>query len=319
MTETAKRPRVSIGMPVYNGEKLVCEAIDSLLAQTFTDFELIISDNASTDSTEVICRKYAAGDSRIRYVRHSENRGAEYNFQFVLQEAKGEYFKWMAYDDYLNAQFIESIVGCLDRNRDVVSCISDVVVDSSSLGRGVVLQRIDGLREGEDWTKAIEKFILSLSPYFSTGGGFYSIYGIHRRIAAKEAYASMGFIPRVISDEYPFLLKLALRGRIVALSPALWTYRRHPNAQCETNSTYKSFLNLFFRHNLLNEIYKCFVILRSSLCLRSKGILILQLIVRQPIVVWRELRSGLRGSARILLTIICGEEKARAIRNRIAG
>jgi len=92
-------PRVSIGMPVYNGEKFIRDALDSLLAQTFTDFELIISDNASTDDTEAICRGYAAKDARIRYVRQAENLGAAANFKFVLDEAVGEYFMWAAHDD----------------------------------------------------------------------------------------------------------------------------------------------------------------------------------------------------------------------------
>ena len=89
-------PTVSIGMPVYNGEKYIREALDSLLAQTFTDFELIISDNASTDDTGVICREYAARDPRVRYVRQSENRGAMANFQPVLDKARDEYFMWAA-------------------------------------------------------------------------------------------------------------------------------------------------------------------------------------------------------------------------------
>jgi len=75
-------------MPVYNGEKYIREALDSLLAQTFTDFELIISDNASTDGTQVICEEYAARDPRIRYVRQRENRGAVANFRFVLDSIR---------------------------------------------------------------------------------------------------------------------------------------------------------------------------------------------------------------------------------------
>lgn len=92
-------PKVSIGMPVYNGEKYIREALDSLLAQTFTDFELIISDNASIDTTSVICQEYARKDSRICYIRQSQNKGAVANFKFVLDEAVGEYFMWAAHDD----------------------------------------------------------------------------------------------------------------------------------------------------------------------------------------------------------------------------
>lgn len=102
-------PKVSIGMPVYNGEKFIHEALDSLIAQTFTDFELVISDNASTDETQTICETYALRDPRIRYVRQTENKGALANFQFVLNEALGEYFMWAAADDLWDEHWIESI------------------------------------------------------------------------------------------------------------------------------------------------------------------------------------------------------------------
>lgn len=106
----AKIPCVSIGMPVFNGGKYIREALDSLLAQTFTDFELIISDNASTDGTEAICREYEEKDSRIRYVRQTENRGAAANFRFVLGEARGEYFMWAACDDVWDVKYIETLL-----------------------------------------------------------------------------------------------------------------------------------------------------------------------------------------------------------------
>lgn len=110
-------PKVSIGMPVYNGEPFIREALDSLLAQTFTDFELIISDNASTDGTEAICREYAAKDARIQYVRQAANRGSTANFQFVLDEALGEYFMWAAADDEWLPKFIETTVNCLQTDE----------------------------------------------------------------------------------------------------------------------------------------------------------------------------------------------------------
>jgi glycosyltransferase involved in cell wall biosynthesis len=115
--ETTHTPRVSIGMPVYNGEPYMREALDALLAQTFTDFELIISDNASTDRTEEICREYAAKDRRIRYVRQKTNRGATANFQYVLDEAVGEYFMWAAHDDWWDPLFIEVCMSILQKNE----------------------------------------------------------------------------------------------------------------------------------------------------------------------------------------------------------
>jgi glycosyltransferase involved in cell wall biosynthesis len=103
-------PKVSIGFPVYNGEKYVRGALDSLLAQTFTDFELIISDNASTDTTEAICLEYASQDPRIRYLRQSENCGLAANFQLVLDAAKCEYFMWAAADDRWDSGWLAALV-----------------------------------------------------------------------------------------------------------------------------------------------------------------------------------------------------------------
>jgi len=102
-------------MPVFNGERFITEAIDSILAQTFTDFELIISDNASTDSTGSICHEYTHRDERIRYVRQSENRGIVANFQFVLDEARGEYFMWAAHDDVWDEKWIETLLRIAER------------------------------------------------------------------------------------------------------------------------------------------------------------------------------------------------------------
>lgn len=116
LTTVAERqiPQVSIGMPVYNGEKFLREALESVCAQTFTDFELIISDNASTDSTEAICREYAAKDKRIRYVRQPANFGAKANFEYVLDEALGTYFMWLGDDDWLDGNYISSCVNQLN-------------------------------------------------------------------------------------------------------------------------------------------------------------------------------------------------------------
>ena len=108
--ETAKVPQVSIGMPVYNGAKFIREALNSLLAQTFTDFELIISDNASTDGTEGICQEYVAKDKRVRYVRQPQNIGAAANFFFVLDEAQAEYFMWAAADDLWDKNWLELLL-----------------------------------------------------------------------------------------------------------------------------------------------------------------------------------------------------------------
>lgn len=115
-TDAAAPPAVSIGMPVYNGEKYIREALDSLLGQSHADFELIISDNASTDETESICQQYAAQDSRIRYVRQPVNLGALANFAFVLDKARGGRFMWAAADDKWDPNWISEMLNAMKKS-----------------------------------------------------------------------------------------------------------------------------------------------------------------------------------------------------------
>ncbi len=114
------RPRVTLAIPVYNGEKFIVEAIKSILRQDYADFELIITDNASTDSTETICRKFAAADARIKYVRNARNLGAGPNFNKGFELSSGEFFKWCACDDYISSDYVGACVRALDANPDAV-------------------------------------------------------------------------------------------------------------------------------------------------------------------------------------------------------
>src|SRR2546427_6914452 len=113
-------PRVSMAVPVYNGERYLGEALDSLLAQTYHDFELIICDNASTDGTGEIARSYASMDERVRYVRNERNLGLAGNVKRAFQLSSGEYFRWHAADDVCAPQFLARCVAVLDRHPAVV-------------------------------------------------------------------------------------------------------------------------------------------------------------------------------------------------------
>ena len=124
---TLKHPIVSIGLPVYNGEDFLKYALDSLLSQTFRDFELIISDNASTDNTPKICQEYVLRDKRIRYIRQNNNMGALWNFNFVLKQSNKEYFIWVSSDDKLHPEFLEKNIDILEKNKNVVCSIGDVI------------------------------------------------------------------------------------------------------------------------------------------------------------------------------------------------
>ena len=121
VSETLELPLVSIGLPVYNGEVGVGKAIEAFLAQSFSNFELIISDNASNDGTEAICREAAVKDGRVRYVRQTHNLGAAGNFKFVLSQARGRYYMWAAADDFRTSNFLAENVAFLEKHPEYVA------------------------------------------------------------------------------------------------------------------------------------------------------------------------------------------------------
>jgi glycosyltransferase involved in cell wall biosynthesis len=120
-------PKVSIGMPVYNGERFIRQAIESILAQSYPHFELIISDNASTDRTQEICAEYAQRDPRICYIRHERNMGAAWNFRFVLDAGRHEFFMWAACDDYRADSFLDRAVDMLGNDQSLACALGSIV------------------------------------------------------------------------------------------------------------------------------------------------------------------------------------------------
>ena len=115
---------VSIGLPVFNAERYLEQSLGSILGQSHRNFELIISDNASADATEAICRRYAALDVRVRYRRNPRNQGATFNFRQVVALSSGQYFLWAAHDDMFAPEYVERCVAFLEQNPDVVLCYS---------------------------------------------------------------------------------------------------------------------------------------------------------------------------------------------------
>jgi len=161
-------PKVSIGMPVFNGDQFIRSALDSLLKQTFTDLELIISDNASTDGTERICREYAALDQRIRYVRQSANIGATANFKYVLDSARGDYFMWAACDDTRSPDFIELNLNFLSEHPAYVASTSPNGFEGHNINRQTFVNfALDG--------EIFERFIQFLDHCWISHGIFYAL------------------------------------------------------------------------------------------------------------------------------------------------
>lgn len=125
-------PLVGIGLPVFNGERFLRRAIDSVLAQSLAEWELVISDNGSTDQTEEIARTYAQRDSRIRYFRNAENLGASANFEIAFRMSRGRYFCWLAYDDWYHPDYLSRCVEVLESNPGAALCFTAMgVVDES--------------------------------------------------------------------------------------------------------------------------------------------------------------------------------------------
>ena len=119
--------KLFIGMPVYNGERFISEALDSLRKQTYTDWSLLISDNDSNDKTSEICKKYCEIDHRIKYIKQNKNMGAPANFKYLLDKADSEYFMWAAADDVWHPDFILFCINTLDTNKGFGMAFCNIV------------------------------------------------------------------------------------------------------------------------------------------------------------------------------------------------
>lgn len=171
--DTAVPPAVTIGMPVYNGGKYVREALDSLLGQTYTDFEVVISDNASTDETEAICRQYAAKDSRIRYVRQAVNLGAAANFTFVLDEARGGHFMWAAADDAWDPDWVSELLSAMKLTGANAAFGKIQCIDEHSRGLSHYANNMTFEYRGSRWLRQLKYFL-----QFESAGKANPIYAL---------------------------------------------------------------------------------------------------------------------------------------------
>jgi glycosyltransferase involved in cell wall biosynthesis len=218
-------PRVSVALPVYNGERYLGRAITSILDQTYRDFELIISDNASTDATEPICREFAARDPRIRYARQPRNLGASPNFNFSYELATGEYFKWAAHDDFLEPQYLAACVQALDANPDAVLCHSLVrIVD----GADRLVEVFRPIAPQAASSRPSERFAARMR-----NPRCLDIWGVIRKDALRDSV----LIGSYIGMDRALLLELALRGRFLLIEEPLFTNRDHPERATRVTRT----------------------------------------------------------------------------------
>lgn len=198
-------PVISIGMPVYNGLPHLRDAIESLLNQTFRDFELIISDNASDDGTEQLCKDFAASDSRIRYIRQPRNLGALRNFAIVREAATCTYFMWAAADDSWRPRFLERCIGEFNRSPDLAS-VNVAPSDAATLDS--VRDGYVGLEE-DNWRERVHA-LFQLLPDKNA-----RFYGVH-----KSAFLHEGVLEGFIGSDWYVIAVMARNGRIRVIHDA---------------------------------------------------------------------------------------------------
>jgi glycosyltransferase involved in cell wall biosynthesis len=231
MGEQAKR--VSVGLPVYNGEDHIVEAIRSFQDQTFDDFELIVSDNASEDGTEKLVRDLAADDPRIRYHRSDVNIGANRNYNRTFALATGELFKWAAHDDTLEPTYLARCVEVLDDDPSVVLVHSDtryIGADGEgllALARGFL--GTDGYVERlvtDDRAAAglaSERTDVRFDTVVNHMTAFFDIFGVGRR----RAFLNTLLLRTYYGADKVFLAEMALEGRIGRVPEELFNRRCH--------------------------------------------------------------------------------------------
>jgi len=229
-------PRVSIGLPVYNGERYLAEALDSILAQSFGDFELIVGDNASTDGSRDICEEYALRDSRINYMRLPENVGAAANFNRVFHGATGEFFKWMAHDDRIEPAFLTRCIGAFDTRapQPVVVYTKTDLIDENG--------RVIGLNEPKMETSSPQTFVRAFEVIQGMGAVADAVFGLFRRSMLEQTRLIGSFF----AADRVLLFEAALLGEIVRLEGKPLLQRRvHPGMSTKAQVSHEERLKWY--------------------------------------------------------------------------
>jgi len=236
MTDISRIPTSSIGLPVYNGENYIEQAIQSAMKQDFEDFELIISDNASTDGTEMICRHYAETDPRIIYVRHPRNIGAAKNYNYVFHLARGRYFNWLAHDDVLGPEFLSICLKGFEKNSESTMLVYPTFKYIDEAEQEIPTEistcvETSAVRPAKRLYETLEQL-----------GIVTSIFGMFRR----DMLARTRLIGSYVASDYVLLVECALLGNIVRLGGGPQFQRRlHKDGSQRANKTPEQVANWF--------------------------------------------------------------------------
>ena len=245
-------PLVSIGLPVFNGEKHLSSAIESLLNQSYTSIEMIISDNCSTDSTSEICEDYVEKDSRLKYYRNDMNIGAAKNFNKLVSLAKGTYFMWAAHDDVWNRMYVEKCVEKLENEPQSIMCVTDMnFINEDGIEIEYQYQTLDTSHLTPSGSvKEIMKRC-----------NWYDIYGLIRR----DEMLKTNLYQEIYGGDVVFVMELLLLGRISKVYERLFSYRvssipknvqTHVNSISPISTVRENLINMPYT-NLAMNMYKC--------------------------------------------------------------
>lgn len=211
-------PRVSVGIPVFNGEPFVRATLDSVLGQTFEDLEIVISDNASTDGTESICREYARKDPRIRYVRNRENIGLAKNFRRVVELATAEYFKLANADDLCGPDLVSQCVRVLDGDPTTVLCYGKTTLIDAE-GRSL-----------QPYEDGLDLRSPSVTERFRTALQRVRLVNVLQGVMRTDALRQTALLDTYVGADMVLVIELALRGRFHELPERSFQRRIHAAA-----------------------------------------------------------------------------------------
>jgi glycosyltransferase involved in cell wall biosynthesis len=217
-TSSSRKPRLAIGLPVFNGERYLAESLESITAQTYSDFELLISDNASTDRTQQICREYAAKDSRIHYYRNEKNIGAPLNFNRVFELSYSELFKWASCDDVHAPTYLQKCIAILDKDPSIILCHSKTgCIDE----HGKLIGNYDWIKTSRiiSW-KPHERF----GEYLSINNPVWALFGVIRASSLRKTPLQGCYM----DSDRNLMAEIALMGRIYEIPEYLFFGREHP-------------------------------------------------------------------------------------------
>lgn len=263
-----KYPNLTIGLPVYNDSKHLKESIESILNQTYHDFILIISDDCSTDGSELICKEYVNKDSRIKYIRQKKNLGISRNMQFLLNISTTKYFMWAGDDDVLHPEFCETIISKLDNSNAISAFCSFNYIDDNGK---VISPTIDFDYTEKNTFKRLKKFIKNSNDIMG--------YGIFKRDFIKEVKFPIWWWPNKntpLNNIYPTICFYLAKGEYIHVysNNALFSKRikstsNYPIGQ--SNALFETVAFIIRRFNLIVisfiQILKATYFLNAVRCL----------------------------------------------------